>query len=246
MAEVELLDGVRALPRDEWNALVGDESPFLEWEWLASLEESGLRRRRRPAGRRARSWSARAGGSLAACPLYVKAHSEGEFVFDWGWADAAAARGHRLLPEAPGRRAVHAGHGRALPHRAGRDRARRLRARSRARCASSATRNELSGVHVNFCREDERAALAGAGFLPRLGFQYHWTQRRLRDASTTTSARSAASAATRCGASGASSTSRASRIEALTGDAIPDALVRADVPHLPRDRRRSIPGAGAT
>jgi predicted N-acyltransferase len=34
--------------------------------------------------------------------------------------------------------------------------------------------NELSSAHVNFCREDERDALEEAGFLPRLGFQYHW------------------------------------------------------------------------
>src|SRR5690606_18524204 len=35
----------------------------------------------------------------------------------------------------------------------------------------------LSGVHVNFCREDELEALVGAGWLPRLGFQYHWLRR---------------------------------------------------------------------
>ena len=41
MAEVELASGVASLPRDEWNALVADESPFLEWDWLASLEDAG-------------------------------------------------------------------------------------------------------------------------------------------------------------------------------------------------------------
>ena len=41
MSALELAPSVSALPRDEWNALVGDDSPFLEWEWLASLEESG-------------------------------------------------------------------------------------------------------------------------------------------------------------------------------------------------------------
>ena len=41
MQTVELLDGVAELPRDEWNALVGDGSPFLEWDWLASLEDAG-------------------------------------------------------------------------------------------------------------------------------------------------------------------------------------------------------------
>ena len=36
-----MLEGIRAIPRDEWNALVADDSPFLEWDWLASLEEAG-------------------------------------------------------------------------------------------------------------------------------------------------------------------------------------------------------------
>ena len=40
MAGFELLEGVRAVPPAEWNALVGEGSPFLEWEWLAALEES--------------------------------------------------------------------------------------------------------------------------------------------------------------------------------------------------------------
>jgi predicted N-acyltransferase len=41
VAELELGGGVREIAASDWNALVGDESPFLEWEWLASLEEAG-------------------------------------------------------------------------------------------------------------------------------------------------------------------------------------------------------------
>ena len=43
---VELLDGVAEVPAEAWNALVGDASPFLEWEWLASLEDAGCVSRR--------------------------------------------------------------------------------------------------------------------------------------------------------------------------------------------------------
>jgi predicted N-acyltransferase len=172
MADFELLEGVRGVAPAEWNALVGDESPFLEWEWLASLEESG-------AATEASGWAprplvAREGGRLlAACPLYVKSHSEGEFVFDWGWAEAAQRAGidyyPKLLVGVPftpvtgGRLLTAPGADRAawLP---------RLAEALRELCRS----NRLSGAHVNFCRDDERAALCAAGFLPRLGFQYHW------------------------------------------------------------------------
>ena len=98
MTEIALAEGVASLPRAEWNALVGGESPFLEWEWLASLEESGAVGAE--TGWLARPLVAREGGRLvAACPLYVKGHSEGEFVFDHGWADAARRAGIRYYPK---------------------------------------------------------------------------------------------------------------------------------------------------
>ena len=83
-----MTEGVSTLPRDAWNRLVGDESPFLEWEWLASLEETGC------VGGRT-GWIPRTLAAyddqqlVAACPLYVKFNSEGEFVYDHGWAHAA-------------------------------------------------------------------------------------------------------------------------------------------------------------
>jgi predicted N-acyltransferase len=169
---VEVADGVRTLDRDEWNALVGDESPFLEWEWLASLEQAGCIGAR--TGWDARPLVVRADGRLvAACPLYLKSHSEGEFVFDWGWADAAERAGIRYYPKllvgvpftpvggrrllvAPGR---HAGrYGQVLA------------GALREICAT----NELSSAHVNFCREDEAELLEQEGYLKRVGIQYHW------------------------------------------------------------------------
>ncbi|MDX1650092.1 MAG: GNAT family N-acetyltransferase [Myxococcota bacterium] len=178
MAEVELLEGVRQVPREAWNALVGDGSPFLEWEWLASLEESG-------AVGAERGWGPRPlvvreeGRVVAACPLYVKGHSEGEFVFDWSWADAALRAGIEYYPKllvgvpftpVSGARILTA------PDVDRGDWIRRLGEALRALCAA----NELSSVHVNFCRDDERRILAEEGWLPRLGFQYHWHNRGYR------------------------------------------------------------------
>ena len=95
---IELCDGVRTLDRSAWDDLVGDDSPFLEWAWLASLEEAGCVGAR--TGWDARPLVVREGDALvAACPLYVKSHSEGEFVFDWGWADAAYRAGIDYYPK---------------------------------------------------------------------------------------------------------------------------------------------------
>jgi predicted N-acyltransferase len=169
---IDLLDGVGEVPRDEWNALVRDESPFLEWDWLASLEHAGCVT---PAtGWRPRPLVVREGDRLlAACPLYEKEHSEGEFVFDWAWADAAERAGIRYYPKllagipftpvAGSRFLVAAGQDRALwtP---------RIAAALREICLAG----ELSGVHVNFCHEQETRLLAGSDFMLRVGIQYHW------------------------------------------------------------------------
>ncbi len=170
--EWQLVSGVREVPRAEWNALVGDDSPFLEWEWLASLEEAGC------VGER-EGWAPRplvareAGRLVAACPVYLKGHSEGEFVFDWGWADAAQRAGLAYYPKLLVGIPFTPVTGARLLTAPGEDRQALL-----AQCARALVElcgaNELSGVHVNFCRDDERAALEAAGFLPRLGLQYHW------------------------------------------------------------------------
>ncbi len=172
MPTIELADGVRSVPREDWNALVDDESPFLEWEWLASLEEAGTLGAER--GWLPRPLLVREDGRLmAACPVYVKGHSEGEFVFDFAWADAAHRAGidyyPKLLvgvpftPVSGGRILTAPGAERAAWIGVCADALRQL-------CDS----NQLSGVHVNFCREDEFAVLRERGYLGRLGLQYHW------------------------------------------------------------------------
>jgi predicted N-acyltransferase len=164
------------IDRADWNALVGeDHSPFLEWEWLSALEESGC-------AAPATGWAphhvvVRHGGELiAAAPAYVKSHSQGEFVFDHGWADAAERAGIRYYPKllvgvpftpATGRR--------VLTHPSA-DREPVLRAVGRA-IGEICVANDISSAHVNFCREDEVRALGREGFLHRQGVQYHWLNR---------------------------------------------------------------------
>ena len=172
MAEIEIAHGISELPRAEWDALVAGGSPFLEWDWLASLEQSGAVCS--AAGWTPRPMIARRDGRLvAACPLYVKGNSEGEFVFDFAWADAALRSGIRYYPKllvgvpftpVTGERVLVA---------AGEDRAawlRRFGEALRETCAEAG----LSSVHVNFCPPGDLAPLEDAGFVPRLGIQYHW------------------------------------------------------------------------
>ena len=169
---MELVEGVAAVPRSEWNELVGGDSPFLEWDWLATLEEAGALGGE--SGWQPRPLLIRNDSRiLGACPLYVKGNSEGEFVFDWSWADAAYRAGISYYPKllvgvpftpvSGARFLVAPGEDRALWIR-------RLAEALRELCLA----NELSGVHVNFCHEHETAALADSEYMLRVGLQYHW------------------------------------------------------------------------
>ena len=172
MADVEIAAGVAALPREEWNQLVADASPFLEWDWLASLEDAGTLTGE--AGWLPQPLVVREKGRiLAACPLYLKGHSEGEFVFDWGWADAAEQAGIRYYPKllvgvpftpVTGARFL------VAPGEDAQKWTRVLASALRELCVDQ----EMSSVHVNFCLQEELGALEDSGFLTRVGIQYHW------------------------------------------------------------------------
>ena len=100
---IKILSSIKDFSREEWNALLSDKSsPFLEYDWIYAMEESGCA----TAGE---GWqpvhigvyeqlsetSLKAdeipplGALMAVCPLYVKYNSMGEFIFDHSWADYA-------------------------------------------------------------------------------------------------------------------------------------------------------------
>jgi predicted N-acyltransferase len=170
---LEVKERLADVAPEDWNALVGDGSAFLEWEWLASLEDAGcVCARTGWLPQHLTLWSGRE--LVGACPLYVKAHSMGEFVFDHGWAEAAEHAGiayyPKLLVGVPFTPAT----GARFLSRPGSDRASVVRALGEA-LKGVCRRNGFSSVHVNFCLRDEVEALAGCGFEHREGYQYQWT-----------------------------------------------------------------------
>ncbi len=177
MTTLRVLSSMREVSRDTWNALVGEGSPFLEWDWLSVLEEAGAVGGETGWGpQHLTLWERER--LVGACPLYVKGHSQGEFVFDHGWASAAHRARIQYYPKllvavpftpVPGPRflAAPAAHAEVTG---------RLAQALEGVCE----RDGFSSVHVNFCPGGEAATLAERGWLQRTGYQYHWTNQGFR------------------------------------------------------------------
>ena len=164
-----------AIRAQDWDALACPETatgrpidPFTTHRFLAALEASG-------STGDGTGWQARPlvlrdqGRTVAAMPLYVKGHSQGEYIFDHGWAEAYARAGGRYYPKlqvavpftpATGRRFLgDPAHRTALMQAA----------------IGVTQQNGLSSLHVTFCTEDEAQALTGfEGTLHRITQQFHW------------------------------------------------------------------------
>jgi predicted N-acyltransferase len=173
--DVAIVEGIDKISRDAWDSLLApDDSPFVEWDWLRAMEQSG-------SAARDTGWApyhliVRQGPKkqiVAACPLYLKTHSMGEFVFDHGWADAAERAGLRYFPKILVGVPFTPHTGRRFLTAPGSERGGLINLLGLA-LTSICEDNKLSSVHVNFCEPDEAAALAPIGFMERLGYQYHW------------------------------------------------------------------------
>ncbi len=155
----------------DWDACAGGGNPFLSHAFLSALEDSG-------SASADTGWLPQhavlrddAGTVVACAPAYAKSHSYGEYVFDHGWANAFERAGGAYYPKlqvavpfspVPGPRLL-------------------VRPGSKVPVAAlaqglvqAAQALECSSVHVTFCEQQEWQALGDAGWLQRLGKQFHW------------------------------------------------------------------------
>ena len=166
-----------ALDAPAWNALLAQQpapTPFMRHEYLLTLHASGSAVP--DTGWAPRFVTLHAHGELqAACALYLKSHSYGEYVFDWAWADAYRRHGLRYYPKLLGAVPFTPVPGTRLLARsdAGRDALVGV-------IGALAQQGKLSSAHVLFIDEADRAAFERAGWMLREGVQFHWTQDEAR------------------------------------------------------------------
>ncbi len=130
-AVISLRSAMSEFDASDWDACAGPDNPFLKHTFLQALEESGSARRETGWTPSHLALTDEAGTLLGAVPMYLKSHSQGEYVFDHQWAAAYRARRRTVLSEAARRRALHA-RDRPSPPRPSRPHGRR-RARASSR-----------------------------------------------------------------------------------------------------------------
>ena len=168
---IRVVESPLQVDASQWDALLyaqSDATPFMQHAYLSALHISGCATPRT-------GWSPRfmllerQGQLVAACALYIKTHSRGEYVFDFGWANAYAQHGLAYYPKAvlavpftpvPGAR---------LLARTAQDRA--LLAQWLIEWCEA---QGVSGLHCLFASEDDLQACAAAGMMQRHTVQFHW------------------------------------------------------------------------
>jgi predicted N-acyltransferase len=163
---------------EEWDACANPDpatfNPFVAHAFLKALEDAGT------VGGRT-GWAPRhlvmrddAGAVVGSAPTYLKSHSQGEYVFDYGWADAYMQAGGRYYPKmqiavpftpVPGPRLLI----RPGPAREA------YEAALAAAAMQMAERSGISGVHITFLTEGEWTRLGAQGLLQRTNQQFHWS-----------------------------------------------------------------------
>ncbi len=178
MFTVRFHDSLDAIDAAAWNALLPDANPFVRHAFLAGLERQGCIR---PEwGWQPHHLTLHEDGRLvAAAPLYLKGNSHGEYVFDWGWADAWERAGGDYYPKLLNAVPYSPVTGPRLLAGRGERSAERRRALATA-MVEETRRLRLSSVHADFLVEAETEAF-GESWLPRFDWQYHWHNRGYRN-----------------------------------------------------------------
>jgi predicted N-acyltransferase len=173
-----LYDRIAEIDAADWDACAGDGNPFVSHAFLSALEDSGSANSRTGWLPQHAVLRAEDDRIVAVAPMYAKSHSYGEYVFDHGWANALERAGERYYPKlqvavpfspVPGPRLL-TRPGTGIPAAAF------ANAFSQA-CESLGT----SSVHITFCRREEWEALGEAGWLQRIGMQFHWENQGYTD-----------------------------------------------------------------
>ncbi len=171
---LQVHDRIPAIGRDAWDACAAPTGdPFVSYDFLDACEASG-------SAVPSEGWAARHlslhdedAAVIGVMPLYLKGHSQGEYVFDHSWADAYQRAGGRYYPKLLGAVPFTPATGPRFLNAPGTDAA-TVREALLQGALTLTQRLGVSSLHVNFPLEAEWRAMTEAGLLPRRDIQFIW------------------------------------------------------------------------
>lgn len=176
-----VVSDLKDVSAEAWDRCAGEANPFTRHAFLLALQESG-------SATANTGWlgqhiliegdaKSEEGQIVAACPMYLKSHSQGEYVFDQGWAGAFEQAGGRYYPKLQGSVPFTPVTGPRLmtaPDPGEGPGADLLKQKLAIAAAALAEKLDVSSAHLTFVEEADAAVLQQAGYLIRNDQQFHW------------------------------------------------------------------------
>ena len=172
---IKVIGSLGEVSAADWGACAGTANPFVSHTFLKTLEDS-------EAACGESGWLPQhiviedEKGIVGAAPCYLKSHSYGEYVFDWGWADAYERAGGQYYPKLQVSVPFSPVTGPRLLVRDGEEvtYTRRLLT---AGLLELAKQHDVSSLHMTFTTKEEWNELGELGLIQRQGQQFHWENR---------------------------------------------------------------------
>ena len=175
--EVRVHRRIAEIGQTGWDACAANpayqSNPFVSFAFLDALEQSGCAVAQTGWAPHHLAVEDETGAIAAVMPLYLKSHSQGEYVFDHSWAQAYERAGGRYYPKLQCAAPFSPVTGPRLLVRADIDPA-MARRTLLGGAVSLAERLEASSLHITFPSQDDWAFLGEEGLLQRQDQQYHW------------------------------------------------------------------------
>ncbi|MBC93763.1 MAG: GNAT family N-acetyltransferase [Rhodospirillaceae bacterium] len=168
-----IVENISDISARDWDGLIGDKNPFVSHAFLSALEETGCATEQTGWLPHHLIIQDETSKIIAASPLYIKSHSQGEYVFDHGWAHAWEQAGGNYYPKMQVSIPFSPVTGpRLLANKKNSIDSTKL---SLIKALETVClKLNLSSVHVTFSTENEWDLMGKSGWIQRLGRQYHW------------------------------------------------------------------------
>ena len=177
--KVDFINSINEINKEEWNTIINSDYPFLKYEFLESLEKH-------KCVSEDRGWSpfhvivSDENKKIAIMPMYIKTDSQGEFIFDWSWADAFYRNGVNYYPKlvcsipytpASGPRLSVIQEGKT----------KEIIENIYSALKEISEELDFSSVHILLAEEEEIRSFSNAGFSIRSSYSFHWFNNNYKD-----------------------------------------------------------------